>query len=1221
MKQLLQKLKRQPKQSEVVDSMLLDENEVRKSVFDSAIKKTLAEEKFRFTTNFKIATTTTYLSLLLIMPFGLISWLMNLFGFVKTSPINILPWWFVLLLWVLPYVSWHYTTITIPQKQGPVIKRDWSKTPKGRKKAALYNLIPFHVMSWAVFSKYVYHNYFDYLTTLNVTEPHSEILLTDNLNSFLLILFVAPVIISGFAIFIQARDYMINKDLLEEHFMEWQMPYVQRFAHEYVLESVDVIVGYVLETGKPIVIKENERFLHEAIIGATGSGKTSTTLLLRIAQDLIKIATGVKDMGLVLLEPKGDAVDDVLTICKKLGIPDEKIVVIDPFKEMSYKYNPFIGERNVVANTFQGTISALTGDQDQFFKDQQNEVCKNITLLAKIRYGNKTNIRIIQQLIDDPRELANVVEHVSAFIAENRRNTNATPIQLKELDSYEVVVNYFINQVLDYKTYRDKEDIKPVPYPPNHRHHPEQMVENKKENYISGAKKYLNDLVNEDSLRALFTSGEDDRVFDADKFLSEGGIVLVNTALGELDELSMMFGQFFIRQFQAAVFRRAKESKEENIRRIPCIFYVDEFPLYANEAFERFLTLGRSYKVGAVIAMQSIAQLDAVGTDYRKTVMANASHKTVFGRGPVDDNEYFSKEFGEALQVEESVNESGAPMTTDNQSWAFRMNSQKKLMPRFTPTDIRELPFKQMIVQIVDERNSIAPPKHAIGEFVHESAFVQRFMKLVESDIKSTNERDLNVVGAISNSRNYIGKTGGDIFSNPEDNSNEEALTDFVSEADVVASETLSKDVTDGSPIELHNEFANEPVPIMEPILNQSKQPQKEYLQSVPSAVIPSVEPAINDAYSEITNEGLVNEAVPNKSMDNNTFNIIDEPNVRSEPIVNNPASTNEESEGDDWLDLLTDDKDEAANDETVEISLTNEDSVQEPVLSSHLPDFEKTDLSIGFDPVVQEPVSVIEPPVVEPNSFSISENAVSQHPISSNNAINEEIVESMPPVFEETNLSIGSEQIVQEPVISNESPLFIEPDLSRGIEPLVTGAMSIIEPTTVEANNFSIDESAFSQEGNHSNELPIFEETDLSIGFDEPFAEEVVIVDDAAIVEQMPVSITDSFVIQTVITKEVMSIDSNMPITAQGDYEQCAIDNNSGLNLPVEVDHHQERAQQGFETSFIDIESSDLLERLQKDVAASSIEKDAKGEKPIIKESKNDKPVPVEEDVIELEI
>lgn len=55
MKQLLPQLKRSRKPSEVVDPMLLDEVEERKSIFESAIKKTLAEEKFRFKTNFRIA--------------------------------------------------------------------------------------------------------------------------------------------------------------------------------------------------------------------------------------------------------------------------------------------------------------------------------------------------------------------------------------------------------------------------------------------------------------------------------------------------------------------------------------------------------------------------------------------------------------------------------------------------------------------------------------------------------------------------------------------------------------------------------------------------------------------------------------------------------------------------------------------------------------------------------------------------------------------------------------------------------------------------------------------------------------------------------------------------------------------------------------------------------------------------------------------------------------
>lgn len=1194
MKQLLPQLKRSRKPSEVVDPMLLDEVEERKSIFESAIKKTLAEEKFRFKTNFRIATTTTYISLFLILPFGLISWLMNLFGFVKASPINLLPWWLVIILWVLPYVSWHYTTITIPQKEGPVIKKDWSKTPKGRKRSALFNLAPFHVMCWAVFSKFVYENYFDYLTTLNVMESHKGILLTDNLNSFLLIIFFAPIIISALGVFVQARDYMINKDLLQDHFMDWQMPYFKRYAHEYKLESIDVIVGYESDTGKPIVIKENERFLHEAIIGATGSGKTSTTLLLRIAQDLIKIATGTKDMSMVLLEPKGDAVDDVLTICKKLGIPDEKIIVIDPFKEMSYKYNPFIGERNIVANTFQGTISALTGDQDQFFKDQQNEVCKNITLLAKIRYGNKTNIRIIQQLIDDPRELANVVEHVSAFIEQNRRNTNATPIQLKELDSYEVVVNYFINQVLDYKTFRDKDEIKPVPYPPNHRHHPEQMVENKKENYISGAKKYLNDLVNEDSLRALFTSGEGDRVFDADKVLSEGGIVLVNTALGELDELSMMFGQFFIRQFQAAVFRRAKENKEENIRRIPCIFYVDEFPLYANDAFQRFLTLGRSYKVGAVIAMQSIAQLDAVGTDYRKTVMGNASHKTVFGRGPVDDNEYFSKEFGEELRVEESVNESGAPMTTDNQNWGMRMNSQKKLMPRFTPTDIRELPFKQMIVQIVDERNSIAKPKHAIGEFVHESAFVQRFMKLVESDIKSTNEREINVVSAISNSKNYIGKSDGTMMDDATNEEANQALNEFVSESEVVTENQA----------ESPNPSTHELDPIMVPVNTpQVAEPLVEHVEPVHSPKTEDAQKNSDDVFggNEPSEEMSLNDfAVPADVVVLNDAVVVNEQpaaqkEMGSEPVQEvSPGHAIEAvmtTEQNDWLELLEEEEETTTetnpvgNDE-IDFPVHGDLNEQEPTSTNEVPVFEETDLSIGFETTKDEFVPADEAPVFEETTLSIMVNEPSE-PV---------VQEGMPsndvPVFEETDLSIVNNVIVNDEPIYNEPvpvenvehfPVFEKTDLSVGDIAPVQEPESALEQPTIQLNDISMPLSAVSQGVTTLNESEIQEEMPNFI--DVTPVEPLPFTAEATALEQIPPS-EESFVIEP------------QPFILE------------------------ESTQQAFQTSVIDTHSSDMLDQLQKEVAASKEDPSLKVTEPIEEKPANEPPkAPDKPRIIELEI
>lgn len=148
----------------------------------------------------------------------------------------------------------------------------------------------------------------------------------------------------------------------------------------------------------------------------------------------------------------------------------------------------------------------------------------------------------------------------------------------------------------------------------------------------------------------------------ADEFLKEGGVLLVNTALAELEELSLLIVQFFIRQFQSAVFRLTKEE------RIPIFFNVDEFPLYINEAFERFLTLGRSFKVITLIAMQSLGQLEKVVRGFKQTILSNTSSKTVLGRGTVEDNKYFSAEFGEKTIMEESGNENSSPMRSDQNS-------------------------------------------------------------------------------------------------------------------------------------------------------------------------------------------------------------------------------------------------------------------------------------------------------------------------------------------------------------------------------------------------------------------------------------------------------------------------------------------------------------------------------------------------------------------------
>lgn len=649
-------------------------------------------------------------------------------------PLQRMSWWGVLILVNVPLLTWFYSTMTFPIKKGHKVLIDWGKTEKGRKWSAFLNGVPFIFLLWAAMARYTHEHYASPLLKVSVDKDKYGYLLSTSLEPLLTLIYIAPVLLTILLGIISYRHFMVNEKILKEQFQEWEFPPLARFSYNLNYGKSDVIVGWDKANKKPLILKEDSRYLHELVVGATGSGKTSTALLLRIVQDLVRIAKGVKT-GVVLLEPKGDAVEDVLKLAKKLGVPDEKIYVIDPTKAHTTKFNPFYGPLEAAAEAFRGTLDSLTGDQDDFFKGQQNETAALFTMLAKLYYGSLTNITHIQQMYSDPRYLANIAESVREQLDSRSEDDDLTAEDKKSLAMYERVVRYFEDEVLEYKTFRDRDKIVDVRYPEGHRYAGRQMVENKKDKFVSGAKQYLNDIATNTLLSDLMVPNEQDKVLDLDDFLSNGGVLLVNTALGELEELSLMLGQFFIRQFQGAVFRRPKEN------RCPIFFTIDEFPLYINEAFERFLTLGRSYNVGSVIAIQSLGQLDSVVKGYKETILSNASNKTVFGRGSFADNKIFSETFGEDEIVEESMNESTTPITVENPSWGLRHNTQKMLAPRFSPTEIKELPFKHMIVELVDENNSISKPRIATGAFVSEAKFLKKYFKLAKNDLKSEDEQ------------------------------------------------------------------------------------------------------------------------------------------------------------------------------------------------------------------------------------------------------------------------------------------------------------------------------------------------------------------------------------------------------------------------------------------------------------------------------------------------
>lgn len=640
--------------------------------------------------------------------------------------------WCILFL-NLPVFTWLYSSVVQPIERGHQKYLDW-RGKRGRIVSAMLNGSALAIHYCAIFAWYVEHYLFDFFSQIKSDQDY---LIVHSMTSFGYILMAIPVLLCLNGLYLIMKEFHMNEDL-RTMFFNWEFGLLARHAFSLKSDSADVIVGWEEKTNKPIVLTEKSRFLHELIVGATGTGKTATAILLRIVQDLVRLARG-KRVGICVLEPKGDLIDDVLMLCEKLGIPKSKIRIIDPTKaDHTIKFNPFVGPMDTAAETFRGVLDALAGDQDDFFKGQQSETSALYTMLGKIRYGNSFSIMHMQKMYGDPRYLADMTEAVRNWLKDTYENPDLSDADRLQLDRYERICSYFENDILDYKTYRDKEQkTQPVLYRDGHPYEGKQVVENKKDKYVAGAKKYINDICTNALLSSLMVAEEGDEVLDIDQFLADGGVLLVNTALGELEELSLSFGQFFIRQFQSSVFRRPKKN------RFPIFLKIDEFPLFINEAFERFLTVGRSYMVGTLIAIQSLGQLEAVVRGYDKIVMGNASNKTVFGRGGVSDNEWFSKQFGEEPVVEESMNESISPASQPNPSTGYRYNTSRKEMPRFTPTQIMEQKFKGFIVQLVGRNEAFERPVQAYGKFINETKFIKRFVKIGEAELKTVTHKPI----------------------------------------------------------------------------------------------------------------------------------------------------------------------------------------------------------------------------------------------------------------------------------------------------------------------------------------------------------------------------------------------------------------------------------------------------------------------------------------------
>lgn len=458
----------------------------------------------------------------------------------------------------------------------------------------------------------------------------------------------------------------------------------------YFTETYDLNICKNLTTSVSEIVPLKDFYLGTLVVGPQGSGKTSSVLMPWVFQLMVKLAKGMK-MAITCIEPKGDFSEDVAKMAKITGMP---YIYINPLDENTPTINPFIGPPDQVAEVIRTTLVSMFGKQEAFFRQTQETLCRNAVLLLKYVKGDRVTFVDLARVLRDEVYLVNIVNALSA------KNTQlkAHP---KDDGPYGDLLQYFKREILGAN-------------------------KDKMNQFAIGLRMQVEDIVGNKHLRrALACDMTDDHPdyakssINLDKHLAEGGILSVNTALGELGKLGNTFGLLVIMSVQNAVFRRPLP--EEN--RITHIMMVDELPLYITKDLDRLLAVGRSFRTALIAAVQSLQQLAVDGdTEFRDLLIGLFRNKMVFGGLEHKDCEILSQSFGEVKAAEKGESFTRSPYFSGSMNASYRESYSIKEKPRFTPTDIREMPFQQVIYQFVKE-GSLMVPQYGMTDFLDQREY------------------------------------------------------------------------------------------------------------------------------------------------------------------------------------------------------------------------------------------------------------------------------------------------------------------------------------------------------------------------------------------------------------------------------------------------------------------------------------------------------------------
>lgn len=509
------------------------------------------------------------------------------------------------------------------------------------------------------------------------------------------------------------------------------------------------------ETGKSIKLYEEKRFYQTLVVGVSGSGKTSLIYEPMIARDIEKksffqtaskelgitaLKTGIatldipydnaylnknfnlnmltpveskkelynkylskmiinssgskyiyRNLGLTYMAPDYESISHLIAVADSYNIPYN---IVDPNNPDSMGLNPFIYDDPIqtalaISSVLKGLFNYKSNEiKLTYIEDTAMQAVENLSILLKEMYprlnnGLLPNLEDLQYYLNDFDAIESLCEKMK---------------ESEELaDNYKSLLKYFENNF--YSKSSNKSDT---------------------QKYILPAINQLDSLLRYPGVKNILCNRT--KNLNYDKALANGEITFVCTRRGDLGRnINTAFGLFFILLMQYSVLRRPGTEKT----RIPHFLYIDEFYPYVTSSVEPLFTLYRKYKVGIILSIQNLAQLDSADSSkFKQTILSNCNNKIIFGNNSPEDNEWWAKEIGDTKEWSFNNTYDTEKGTYDPKLTGIKYGYKLK----FSPGKVQSLKFKQCFFKIKNLSGKNEIGKGAL-EFLPASASAPKKIK------------------------------------------------------------------------------------------------------------------------------------------------------------------------------------------------------------------------------------------------------------------------------------------------------------------------------------------------------------------------------------------------------------------------------------------------------------------------------------------------------------